>query len=380
MFLILMRGKSSWLYCSKFGLATLAVAAALLPGCTALASPNKISLSNLTPFVAVLIGAILLMRKSQAGFDANRAQVVPLYCGVALLILGAVLFLSARGQLPGTILMTRNFYGVLTVGEQNTDQHDWRAYRLIHGRISHGYQFRSEAKRDLPTGYFGSTSGVGMALLHLRQQDPARSAYQDFLRIGVVGLGVGTLAAYAKRGDYVRFYEINPEVIRIAWDRRYFTYLQDCPAKLDVILGDARLSMEDELRRGEPQQFDLLAIDAFTGDAIPVHLLTQEAFQLYLSEIRKPQGVLAIHITNAYLDLSSVLKAVAEHLGLRYLLIHTHGDGMVSGESYWVLLSQDGEFLDSLSPSKPEVSKVAGIPVVRLWTDDYSNLLQVLRR
>ena len=380
MFLILMRDKSSWLYCSKFGLATLAVGAAFLPECAALALPNKMSLADLTPFLAVLIGTMLLMRKSQTGFDATRARAVPLYCGIALLIFGAVLFLSARA-VPGTILTARNFYGVLTVSEQNTDQHEWRSHELIHGRVSHGYQFRSEAKRDLPTGYYGSASGVGAALLHLRQQDPARSANQDRLRIGVVGLGVGTLAAYAKRGDYVRFYEINPEVVRIARDKRYFTYLQDCPAKLDIILGDARLSMEDELHRREPQQFDLLAIDAFTGDAIPVHLLTEEAFQLYLSEInRNPEGVLAIHISNTYLDLSPVLRAVAEHFGLRYLLIHTRGDGMVVRESFWVLLSHDGKFLDSLSPSQPKVSKVAGIPVVRLWTDDYSNLFEVLRR
>jgi len=379
MSLLLMRDKNSWLYCSRFGLAAVAGGAALLPGFTASAPSNKVSPSDLTPPVLGLIAAILFMRRSQRGFDAARARAVPLYCGVALIILGAVLFFSARGQLPDTILRARNFYGVLTVRELNAHQQDWRAYALIHGRVSHGYQFRAQAKRDLPTGYYGSTSGLGLALLHLRQRDRAQSPNQERLRIGVVGLGVGTLAAYARPGDYVRFYEINPEVVRIARDSRYFTYLQNCRAKLEVIQGDARLSMEDELRRGEPRQFDLLAIDAFTGDAVPVHLLTQEAFQIYLSQIRKPQGLVAVHITNSYLDLSPVLKRVAEHFGLRYLLIHTLGDGKVVGESSWVLLSQDGEFLDSLSPSVPIVSKETGNPAVRLWTDDYSNLLQVLR-
>jgi len=378
MSLLLIRDKSSWLYSSRFGLAAVAGGAALLPGFTASAPSNKMSLSDLTPPVLGLIAAIWFMRRSQTGFDAARARAVPLYCGIALVIFGAVLFFSARGQLPDTVLMARNFYGVLTVRELSAEQQDWRAYALIHGRVSHGYQFRAQAKRALPTGYYGSTSGVGVALLHLRHEDPERPTNQKCLRIGVVGLGVGTLAAYARLGDYVRFYEINPEVERIARDGRYFTYVQDCPAKLDVIQGDGRLSMEDELRRKEPQQFDLLAIDAFTGDAIPVHLLTQEAFQLYLAEIRRPQGVLAIHITNSYLDFTPVLKALADHLGLRYLLIHTPGDGRIAVESSWVLLSQDEKFLDSLSLHQPVVLKETGNPVVRLWTDDYSNLLQVL--
>jgi len=378
MFIILMRDKSSWLYCSKFGMAGLAVGAAFLPACAALASPQKMSLSDMTPFVAVLLAAILLARRSQTGFDASRARAVPLFCGASLIILGAAFFFIARSQMKGSMLVVRNFYGVLTVGEQNADQPDRRAYRLIHGRVVHGFQFRAEAKRGLPTGYFGATSGVGVALLRL-EQDAARSADGGGLRIGIVGLGVGTLAAYAKAGDYVRFYEINPEVVRIARDSGYFTYLRNCPAKLDVILGDARLSMEDELRRKEPQQFDLLAIDAFTGDAIPVHLLTQEAFRVYLDEIRNPHGVLAIHISNDYLDLSPVLRGVAEHFGLRYLSIHTSGDGNVVSESIWVLLSQDGKLLDSLSNSKESNSNEAHRPGVRFWTDDYSNLFQVLR-
>jgi hypothetical protein len=377
MFIILMRDKGSWLYCSRFGMASLAIGAAFLPACTALASPHKTGLSDLTPFVAALVAAILLARKSQTGFDAIRARAVPLYCGTALLVLGAVCFFIARSQAQGSILVVRNFYGVLTVREQNADRPDWRAYELIHGRVTHGFQFCSQAKRGLPTGYYGTTSGVGVALLHLHEA-VAGSAGDRSLRIGIVGLGVGTLAAYAKAGDFVRFYEINPEVVRIARDTGYFTYVRNCPAKLDVIEGDARLSMEDELRRKEPQQFDLLAVDAFTGDAIPVHLLTQEAFRVYLNEIRKPNGVLAIHISNHYVDLNPVLMGIAEHFGLKYILIHTSGDGNVVNESFWGLLSQNGKFLDSLSSSKQSNSKEAHRPAVRLWTDDYSNLLQVL--
>ncbi len=378
MFIILMRDKASWLYCSRFGIAALAVVAAFLPACTALASPHKINLSDSTPFVAVLIAAILLARRSHAGFDASRARAVPLYSGASLIILGAVFFFIARNQVHNSKLVLRNFYGVLTVREQKAGQPDLRAYELVHGRVVHGFQFRAEAKRRLPTGYYGITGGAGVALLQLRH-DAAGSADNGGLRIGVIGLGVGTLAAYGRRGDYLRFYEINPQVVRIAQDPRFFTYLRDCPAKLDVVLGDARLSMEAELRRKQPQQFDLLAIDAFTGDAIPVHLLAQEAFRLYLDEIRRPNGVLAVHITNFYVDLCPPLMAVAEHFGLRYLLIHTSGDGKLVHESTWVLLSRDWKILDHLASSEHGFANQAPRPAVRLWTDDYSSLFQVLR-
>jgi len=378
MFLVLMWDKGSWLYCSRFGIASLAVGAAFLPACTALASHPKMRPSELTPFVAVLIVATLLAVRSRSGFDARRARAVPLYCGVSLVVLGAVLFLIVRKQVRSSVLVVRNFYGALTVRDQNADQLDWRAYQLIHGRVTHGFQFRLPAKRDLPTSYYALSSGVGRALVGLRER-LLESADPRGLRIGIVGLGVGTLAAYGTRGDYLRFYEINPEVVRIAKDPHFFTYLQACPAKLDVILGDARLSMEDELGRKEPQRFDLLAIDAFTGDAIPVHLLTKEAFRIYLNEIRRPRGILAIHISNVYLDLSPILQGVANRFGLRYLLIHTSADEHVVSESAWVLLSEDGEFLESLSSSKQRSPNEAPRPAVRLWTDDYSSLLQFLR-
>ena len=375
---ILMRDKGSWLYCSRFGMAALAMGAAFLPACATLASPNKLPLSDLIPLVAVSIAVILLVRRSQSGFDATRARAVPLYCGASLIVLGGVLFFIASNQVQSRVLVARNFYGVLTVRDWDANQPDREAYQLVHGRVSHGFQFRSAAKRDLPTSYYALSSGVGQALTGLRQRS-SQSADAKGLRIGVVGLGVGTLAAYGKAGDYFRFYEINPEVVRIARDTRYFSYLRDCPAQLDVILGDARLSMEDELKRNGPQRFDLLAVDAFTGDAIPVHLLTQEAFRIYLNEIRKPQGVLAIHISNDYLDLSPVLAGVARQFGLGYLSIHTNGDGMVASESDWGLLSLDREFLNSLASSKQ--ASVHEIPrrAVRLWTDDYSNLFQILK-
>jgi hypothetical protein len=378
-FWALMRDKSSWLYCSRFGLPLVAAAAALLPGGTALATGGWKNLPTVIPALLVLAAVYLLARRGQTGFDRNRARAVPLYCATALAVLGATLFFSAWGGRKGTLLRSRNFYGALSVSEQNPNQPDWQAYALTHGRISHGFEFRSAAKRNLPTGYYGLSSGVGRALVALRERSP-QPGDPVSLRVGVVGLGVGSLAAYARPGDRFRFYEINPEVIRIAKDRRYFSYLTDCPATLDVIDGDARLSMEEELRRNEPQRFDLLAIDAFTGDAIPVHLLTEEAFRIYLNEIRQPNGVLAVHVTNTYLDLKPLLARVAEHFGLGYAWLHSEGDGRISAYNDWVLLSRDTEFLKSLPGMGPDASKELRLHAVRLWTDDYSNLLQVLKR
>jgi hypothetical protein len=147
-----------------------------------------------------------------------------------------------------------------------------------------------------------------------------------------------------------------------------------------VIAGDARLSMERELQQGRPQRFDLLALDTFSGDAIPVHLLTKEAFQIYLSEIKKPDGIIAVHITNSYFDLRPVLSTIAEHFVLKYAWLHSAGDGKTTSYNDWVLLSRDGNFLDSLSVPISSTSNEAHHPDVPLWTDNYSNLFQVLRR
>ena len=375
LFLILVRDKESWLYRSKIGSPVVVVLwAALLPESITLGAHAKMNLSNLAPCVAIVLGIYLMLRKGKAGSDRARQRAAPVYCAAALLALGAVLFASARARLRNALVVTRNFYGTLSVQERNAEQPDRRGYALTHGRIDHGFQFRSQALRALPTAYYGTTSGVGLALLNY----PRRNS--GFLRIGVAGLGVGTLAAYARRGDYVRFYEINPEIIRIARDERFFTYLKDCPAHVDVVLGDARLSMEDELRRNEPQEFDLLAIDAFSGDAIPVHLLTQQAFRIYLKHLRTPEGVLAIHISNTYLDLKPVVAGVAATLDLACAFFDTSGDGKISGQSSWVLLSRDRNLLQLFSAQTPTSLRQAAPRVVRLWTDDYSDLFQVLNR
>ena len=193
-----------------------------------------------------------------------------------------------------------------------------RLRRLQHGRILHGAQFLDPVRRALATTYYGPSSGVDVAI----REHPHRKAGRP-LRIGVVGLGAGTVAAWGARGDHVRFFEINPLAELFA--RKYFFYLADSRAAVDVVIGDARLSIERELRDGTGvHAYDVLVIDAFSGDAIPVHLLTREAFARY-KEALAPDGVLAVHVSNQYLDLRPVVRGLGKELGERVLEIESRG-------------------------------------------------------
>ena len=369
LFVALMRDKMSWLYCSRFGIAAIALVAATLPGLVAWATTGATSAGYWLPAAMVLIAVGLLVQRSREGYDPARARAAPWYCAITLLVAAVLLITSANLGLRSAVSVSRDFYGVLSIKEVAADQPESRAFSLSHGRITHGFQFQQGDKRRIPTTYYEVNSGVGRALrlLHSRQPQP--------LRIGVVGLGIGTLAAFARSGDYVRFYEISPAIIRIADDQRYFTYLHDTPATISIVEGDARLSMERELASGQGQRFDLLAIDAFSGDAPPVHLLTEEAFQIYLNQIH-PNGIIAVHITNSYLDFRPVVAAAAAHFNLASVFIHSDGDGKATGYNDWVLLSHDKALIDSLSAAGTALETQ---PDVGAWTDDHSNLFQILR-
>jgi hypothetical protein len=269
---------------------------------------------------------------------------------------------SSRGRSLHT--SARNFYGVITVLERDADDPARHTFNFYSGRIVHGLQFAQPAKRREPTAYFGRTTGIGQALAKIsRQKDP---------RVGVIGLGVGTLAAYAKPGEYFRFYEINDEVLRFA--NEHFTYLRDCLGTCEVKLGDARLSLETE----PPQNFDLLVLDAFSGDAIPAHLLTKEAFEIYQRHLR-PNAVVAVHISNRYLDLSPVVAGLASQFGYDLQRIHTQGAAELGQfPADWIVLSrptpgsiEEVKTADRVLPAAPEREI--------LWTDDFSNLFEILK-
>jgi hypothetical protein len=257
----------------------------------------------------------------------------------------------------------RNFYGGLKVSDNGSGREAVRT--LTHGTINHGEQFLDPARRRLPITYYAPTTGVGLAFHNAGNDGPKY--------LGVIGLGTGTLAAYGRPGDHVRYYEINPLVVDIA--RKQFTYLNDCPAKLDISMGDARLSLELE----PPQGFDVLAVDAFSSDSIPVHLLTEEAFELYFHHL-KATGVLAVHVSNKYLDLKPIVKLAAQALGKESLVIDTDDGDSDSGVfgATWVLVSGDRGFFE-----KPDVKNAGTAPKsssgLRMWTDDYSNLFRILK-
>lgn len=272
----------------------------------------------------------------------------------------------------GTALLTvRNFYGVIEVSERNAYDPSLHAYRLYHGITLHGFQYASPERRRLPTAYYTEDSGIGLALLN----HPARPGP---LRVGVLGLGIGGLVAYCQAGDSWRLYEINPAVVRIAeGEGGYFHYLADCAGQVTVVQGDARLALEQELARGERQQFDLLVMDAFNSDSVPVHLLTREAVALYREHLA-PDGVLAINISNRFLDLRPVVWGLADHFGLDTALINTSGDDERRQTSVWVLAAREADLLSMPAIAERTMPRPDPAPIVRLWTDDYSNLFQIL--
>jgi len=195
---------------------------------------------------------------------------------------------------------------------------------------------------------------------------------QQNRHIGILGLGVGTVAAFGRAGDRLRFYELNPEVWRIA--REPFTYLSNCLGRVDVVLGDARLSMEREVA----QQFDFLAMDAFSSDAIPVHLLTKEAFEIYLRHL-KPDGVILVHISNRYLNLAPVVRNVAAHFDLKLAIIDDgEGEEWWQYESTWVLLTRNKSLLDCPAIRDATSAPDKSAPIIPLWTDDYASLFPIL--
>lgn len=295
---------------------------------------------------------------------------------LAIAIIASVV-VNARNYAVSAQLTVRNFYGVLRVvdgaapnvamihGSDVAQQGDRTDYReLVNGAINHGVQFLAPDRRRWETTYYSQESGVGIALQAAEKAGP--------IRVGVIGLGAGTTAAYGRSGDHFTYYDINPLVIQVA--QQQFTFLKDSPAAINIVLGDARLSLERE----SPQDFDVLIVDAFSGDAIPVHLLTREAFQLYFQQLN-PGGVLAVHVSNNYLNLGPVVAAAAKSLGKESVLIQNPDDPPKGiSTSIWVLVGNPNGF-----EGQREIES-KGLMILpsskdRLWTDDYSNLFEVLR-
>ena len=272
--------------------------------------------------------------------------------------------------------VTRNFYGLLKIKTETGKDPTDNINTLVHGRIIHGYQYQTPDLRRVACSYYGVQSGVGLGVLnHPRRSNPDRS--QRDLRIGVIGLGTGSMAVYANKGDLIRFYDINPEVLHIARDSGYFSYLKDCPATVDVVLGDARVSLERELQQGS-QRYDAIVLDAFSSDAIPAHLLTREAIEVYLKHLRDRDSLLIVHVSNKALDLVPVVYGLADHFGLNAALIAADSDEYTY-HSDWIILTRDQGFLDSPEIADATTRRDGSEKRVGLWTDDYHNLFQILK-
>jgi len=275
----------------------------------------------------------------------------------------------------------RNFFGLFRVTGSKDTQH-----RLVHGTTLHGVQFRKQPEhRRRPTSYYGVATPIARAL------EPGK--HRETIRVGLVGLGVGTLAVYGRTGDLFRFYEIDPTIIRLATDNDFFSFLGERQASIDIVLGDARINLMSEYQRGDAPGFDILVLDAFSGASIPVHLLTREAFQIYDSAIDQ-NGLIAVHISNHHFDLWPVIAGLGQELGMQALRLTTApAPRYQSQEATWCFLSRDEAQIQSLIDRALERAKALEVMApkvsivhpgdtlpknIRIWTDDYSDLFGLM--
>ncbi len=311
--------------------------------------------------------------------------------GIALVLLGALFAVRVRGLASWGVLavlaatvafvvkaaydytshirvMERDFYGVV----RTADHLSPAPYRsMYHGAIMHGGQLLGDSFRNTPADYFGPDSGYGRVFASLREMEPKKP-----LNVGVIGLGAGVIAAWMKPGDTLVFYEISPRVVDIA--KREFTFLADTPAKTEVVMGDGRLSLERE----PPRVYDVLGIDAFSGDSIPMHLVTREAMALYLRHL-KPDGVIVFQATNRYIDLLPVVKRLATEYGLEALNVSDSPDAD-SGPEYWysstdqVVVTRNRKLLEwpRIAEAAEEIEERPDLPI---FTDAHHNLLRILK-
>lgn len=290
---------------------------------------------------------------------------VRLALAIAVGVLAGWLARKQLGEYRGYKLVARNFYGVLHVRDDDpTDAYPERT--LLHGTINHGSQLLKPDERYVTTSYYAENSGVGRAMRALQARGP--------VRFGSVGLGAGVLTNYGRAGDYMRVYEINPMVKKISDTDAVFTFYPHSAADKQIVMGDARLSLE----RQESQQFDLLSVDAFSSDAIPIHLLTREALGLYFRHL-KPNGILALHISNRYLDLEPVCSAGADYYNKFAMTVSDDAsEAPYLSSSTWVLLTSDSSIFDEPAFANADMHHAKTPPKFRPWTDDYSNIVQIL--
>ena len=324
---------------------------ALLVG---MAAPNLLSGYFELGIALVACALLLLLRAFSMRWWVASAAVVVVAATATLVVI------NVKDYLANTRVVVRNFYGVV----RTRDFPRPVPFRAMY----HGGQLLDPAQRNLPSSYFGPTTGYGRTFESL---PPAPR------RVGVIGLGAGAIAAYSRAGDLFRFYEIDPQVVEVALSE--FTFLNDSMARMEVVLGDGRLSLERE----PDQRFDLLAIDAFSGDSIPMHLLTREAMATYVRHL-KPGGAIVFQATNRFVDIAPVVERLAAAFGFTAVLV-SDWPSADSGADFW--LSGTDQIIVTRNPALLEAEPIASVaerlperPDFRTWTDDFYNLLRILKR
>ena len=371
------RERTSWWHTGRASLALTILSGAVLLAPTLLA-PVWREAARLPSWFSVWAAAVLAgaavftyateRRTSRTG--ASRIGVTPLLVRsasrIALALLTFGLLIPEKAALYHVIASSRDFYGVLSVVSVSDENY----LALRHGDIVHGFQYQDKQRARLATGYYGPASGANIVI---------RNWPHHPMRVGLVGMGAGTLATLGQSGDVFRFYEIDPDVYKLSsGGRPYFTFLKDSSARIEVVLGDARLSLEEEAGRGDLEKFDVLVLDAFSSDAIPMHLLTREAFSVYQGHLRGPASVIAVHISNQTLDLGPVLAGIGREFGFHALRVSALLPTGPFSQSDWILLSRDPASLSGKEMAQ-HAEAFPGETRAISWTDNYCDLLDVIR-
>lgn len=349
----------------------------LLPPVIADAGNEELGFGFLAALAAMAaLAGLLTITGSELGLSSKRLGA--LFALLAVVLCGHLLKyqlanLRKFDSTDSYRLVTRNFYGVLKVRDEAATKGTPADRVLVHGTINHGVQLLDDSRRREITSYYNPMSGFGRIMRIEQRKGP--------LKVGITGLGAGVTAGFCRAGDTFRFYELNPLVLSIA--QTWFTFLKDCPGDMQVYLGDGRLNLE----RQQSQQFDVLAMDAFSSDSVPVHLLTREVFGLYKGHL-KPDGVLAINVSNRYLNLVPIVTGNANANGMTCALVEDEGKGQeFYASTSWMLCSRDAKIFDDPlfntedpTTHEKETSRPKEDPKIRPWTDDYSNLFQILKK
>ena len=317
--------------------------------------------------IMILVSIIIYAYKDKKFIPGSQKR--PLVFAISILLAGSVCAAFLLRVMYNSDInheFRRGFFGVVYIQDYSLEESDIQGFRLIHGYTIHGLQLTNEYLKEYPTTYYSHESGIGNVLT---EYPPTMS-----MRVGIVGMGIGTISAYAKPGDEYSFFEINPDVISLARDDRYFHFVKDAEkrgAKINIIQGDGRLSMERKAMDADRPLYDVIVLDAFSSDSIPMHLLTKEAFALYFRLLKK-DGVLAVHISNKYINLFPVIAAIADYYSVHAILqINSSNPKMGISYAEWVLLTNNPYFVEKYYVELHDKRRI-------LWTDDFCNLWSVM--